>query len=255
MKYLFQLLIALITFSGYSQNGTTSYNLKGDKVKIKADYPSIKIMSSSSDSLELETAVTLNGVKLDDILEVDWDSGSQTLMINSNFKKLDKMSKKELNKMLDDADCEDIKSKWKENMNNWGSYNYNTEVIVRIPNKTKQLYIATTYGSIDVNHSINTMNLVSTYGSVEVHPDASCNECDLESTYGSVSLNTKKGGNSDIVLQSNYGDIYTDIDFDINEEKSTNEMYHSVIVGQLNNGGKRKIHLRSDYSDVYLRGI
>ncbi|NNE25394.1 MAG: DUF4097 family beta strand repeat protein [Saprospiraceae bacterium] len=254
MKYILTCLIACLCISIQAQENTTNYVLKNSDLKIKSDYASILIESSKTDQLELVTNATLNGVQMADLLDVDWDSNSQTLLISANFKKVKKMSKAELDKLMEEADCEEIKSSWKKNGNAWGNYNFNTEVVVRVPKQVSSLNINSTYGSIDVNHKAQTLHLFSTYGSVEVQPNTGCNNCDLESTYGSVSLNANSKANSDITLQSNYGDIYTDIDFDINKEKSENEMFHSVIVGTLNKGGQQKIHLRSDYSNVYLRG-
>ena len=254
MKYLSTCLFLMLCLTFQAQT-VQSFSLNDGDIKIKSDYPSIQIESSKSAQLQVESNVTLNGVPIDDVLEIEWDSKSQTLMLNANFKKVEKMSKEELDKLLEEADCDEIKSSWKKNSKGWGNYSYNTDVVVRIPSKVTELKVSTTYGSIDVNHSVESMKLFSTYGSVDVQPEAVCLNCDLESTYGSVSLNTKKNANSDITLQSDYGDIFTDIDFDINKEKSENEMFHSVIVGKLNKGGQQKIHLRSDYSNVYLRGI
>ena len=79
--------------------------------------------------------------------------------------------------------------------------------------------------------------------------------CAIESTYADVTLISENPVPTDVRLQSNYGEIYTNIDLDVNTKKSTHEAYKTIIVGNYKNGGNQSIAMRSDYANVYLRKL
>jgi len=114
------------------------------------------------------------------------------------------------------------------------STNYN-EVILK--NVTGPMAIKTVYGSIDAEFSA-----VSQEGSISLY-----------SVYEHVNITMPKDTKSKFNLKTTYGNIYSDLDINVDKSKSGKTGWTgSKLVGDLNGGGVDVI-VNATYDNVYLR--
>ena len=120
----------------------------------------------------------------------------------------------------------------------------------------EQLFLRTdlTYGDLQLQNVANPMDAENTYGHIIAtfdHGNLNA-DCTITSTYSFVDVSLPSNSKVDLSLQTNYGEIYSDLAFTYDNEKSVDEMFHNEIVGTLNDGG-RELVLKSPYNNVYLR--
>ncbi|MEM7103364.1 MAG: DUF4097 family beta strand repeat-containing protein [Bacteroidota bacterium] len=251
------IIVALgLTYAlSFGQEVQKSFNIGSTKkVSVTADYPSVTIHQGSGSEMKVTGTFLFNGIPANDAVTFSWNSSTGTLNIESDIKKWEKLSEEERAKQIDKLDCEEIKEMWKKQKSNkYGGWNFEAEVAIWLPSTVSSLEVKSTYGGITIEKAPKNTDVFNTYGPIEASAANSFDSYKLISTYSSVTLNMPGSGKTDISLQSNYGEIYTDLDFDINSEESTNKAYKTIIVGSLNNGGNSHIELCSDYSNVYLK--
>lgn len=111
-----------------------------------------------------------------------------------------------------------------------------------------------TYGDLRIENCRNAMDVKNTYGHVVATFDSDIlsRDCSLTSTYSFVDVTISPEMKADISLHTNYGEIYTDLDFSFDKGRSIQKMYHSKYVGALNNGGKELL-LKATYNNIYVR--
>ncbi len=110
------------------------------------------------------------------------------------------------------------------------------------------------YGNVTVTDLGKLVAAQATYGGVTAIYTTTQPQDDLElkSTYGAVDLTLPARMGADVVLQTEYGDLYTDTDIDIQVGESTEKMFYHRTVGTIRGGGKL-VTCHANYGDVYLR--
>jgi hypothetical protein len=100
----------------------------------------------------------------------------------------------------------------------------------------------------------NALDLKSTYGHLvaALASEPSKEPCSLKSTYGFVDVAVPNEIGIDLTAHTNHGDIYSNLEWGVNVDQSTNEIYNSKIVGVVNKGGS-KVEVEALYDNVYLR--
>ena len=100
------------------------------------------------------------------------------------------------------------------------------------------------YGNVTVTDLGKLVAAQATYGGVTAIYTTTQPQDDLElkSTYGAVDLTLPTRMGADVVLQTEYGDLYTDTDIDIQVGESTEKMFYHRTVGTIR-GGREAGHL------------
>ncbi len=116
------------------------------------------------------------------------------------------------------------------------------------------LNIDATYGDLVLKQVPAKTKVSCTYGSIEASFDRnqSFEDVNLHSTYDFVEVRLSNKMKAELDLESDFGKILTNLDFQIDKSRSTDKSFASHIVGTLNGGGPR-LRLKADYSDIYLR--
>ena len=255
-KYTLSLALSLICTLISAQTVEKSYDLNGSKTfKVIADYPGVKVHTANQSNVRVEADATFNGVPLSKALEFDWNSANSTLTIKTDMDIWENWSDEEIEKYLEEMDCEEIKEQWIRKGRKWNNWNFESDINIYLPTNVEDLNVNSTYGSVVIEEVSSKTKVFNTYGSIDVSANRSFDNCDLESTYSRVTLNLKQNNRSDVTLRSDYGEIYTDLDLDIDTKASTQKQFKSIIKAKLNNGGSNHVKLRSDYSNVYLKKV
>jgi hypothetical protein len=101
---------------------------------------------------------------------------------------------------------------------------------IKVP-KNMETRVECVYGMVEIKDFSGPLTVDATYGGVD------------------VALNEKNAG--EIIAETNYGDIYTNLDIKFGGEFSKNENFHTVVSAKPGKGPKYSFD--SKYGNVYLR--
>ncbi len=268
MKYLFNLLM-VVSLSGSltAQNLNKTIDVgSATMINISSDYPSIEIHTGEGTDLIVEGYILANGLPLDDVVDIKWNKATSSLSFVTDIDLAKKKTKNRKSSNLDHLSKEELKSLIKssrngnnhkghsyfDGQNNW---NLETHIIIYLPKGMTKIDVDMVYGGFEMDHIARDVNVYNKYGKIEIESDANMDDCVLESTYASVTLRAPSNVATDYRLQSNYGEIFTDVDINVNRGASTHQAYKTIIVGSIKNGGNQSIKMRSDYSNIYLHKL
>ncbi len=264
MKQLCAILIALALPCLILAQGTIekSYPIAGkSEVMLEFHWGDVEVVSWSGSEVKVEGTVLINGSPKAEVFEVDSKTSQNRLTITSDadFDGIEKVTtivrpdgtkiyknggNTSLFQTIGDEEVDkvfigrDVDAKFK----------------VYIPQNVK-LLMESTYGNIKLSEYFEGMDILSTYGSVDVILSELKDdpEMKIESTYSNVDLSLPENANAKLHIKSGYGSVYTDMDFETDVKgRSDGCEFGQDITGVLNKG-TGSIALESGYSNVYLR--
>lgn len=127
---------------------------------------------------------------------------------------------------------------------------------LEIQNITGELEISTNYNNIHLINVTGPMAVKSVYGSIDAEFTelSSQGSISLYSVYEHIDITIPQNSKAHFNLKTQFGNIYSDLDFDVDKEKSKNSGWTgSKIIGSINGGGS-DIILNASYSNIFLRG-
>jgi len=226
-------------------NGATSADLN-------FEYADVTIKTWDKSEIQITGTISVNKGKDDDAFEMDVDkkngrvsistSVDNSSMYNSVWTKKNNKIKSISENKTNDCDSEI-----------YGSHIENTLVIM-LPKNIK-LKSSSIYGSTKVEGFTTNISIENTYGSVDAVAKnvKNVNSINLSSIYAPVDLSIPSTAKADMELNTEFGQIYSDIDMQINTNRSMHKkMFGENIISTLNGGGI-KIKLASNYSKIYVR--
>lgn len=237
-----------------------------EEIVIECQWANVIIKNGSNDQIKLEGTSLINKGENDDAFSFSWKQEGTRIHFSSDIENMDELPKfvsykkggQEYVRKLEkgeEVNWSDIRDKNGEG----GVTEMSTGVLIEID---LVLYLPTeiflktemTYGDLQLQNVVNAMDVENTYGHVIATFDKGTlnADCSISSTYSFVDVSLPPTLKADLSLQTNYGEIYSDLTFTYDNENSVDEMYHNEIVGVLNNGGK-ELTLKSPYNNVYLR--
>lgn len=208
----------------------------GDLNVTFADVDEVKVTYDLTiNGKSVTNAIDLSDIKRKGILKIDGDLDfdvieEQITLIYHGGKKVT-MSKDEFNKRKSSLEDWDM-------MNT--DYNCEGQVNIVLP-KNKNVRLEATYGNIEVAFD----------GSQKRH------DLSVHSTYGHVDMSIPASISTDLDLSSSYGEIYSDLDFDVstNYRKRSDCQFGDHIKAVLNTKDQGSIALEATYDNIYLRKI
>lgn len=125
------------------------------------------------------------------------------------------------------------------------------EIVVPVGVK---IVVETNYGGI---RAVNVAGLVSArakYGAVDVifATVSPLPDLELYSNYGAVDITIPAGRGANLDLTTEYGELLTDLDINIDTNASQEREFFQRVIGTIAGGGNR-IKCEAPYGDVYLR--
>lgn len=119
------------------------------------------------------------------------------------------------------------------------------------------LDITSVYGKVTLDHFGGPLNVDNTYGPIDaifskIYPDK---KTQLKSTYSYVDISLPKTVKTNVKLSSSYGEIFTNLDIEIDQDsRGLTAHAASTIRGMLNGGGP-KLNVEATYNNIYLREV
>lgn len=234
------LLLALATTCLHAQSDMTGIELEGaTALHLSALFSSVDILTGNGDAITIEHSVTVEGESRPELRKLDIRRDGQSIVVEEigpNLKQLERLHK---NDGRGDNCC-----------------NSQIRMIVRVP-AGLTVTVETVYGTVDITDLTGLREVKSTYGGVTVvYADARIPEqLELYSNYGAVDLTVPPGQAATFDLTTQFGELLTDIDLTIDEEKSERKDFFEHVVGTVGQSGKESARVRCEapYGKVYLR--
>ena len=267
MRLIVSLLIYCFITQVSAQDGfERKINLQGiQKVEANFEWGDISVKNYNGSELQIVGNVSINLHENDDAFKLDivrengavkvssgiedWKDLPQYVTLYQNGQKIYERVGDPKN-----MDWNDIKSKYQDA---GGSYSFGPlieiELTLLVP-EDLPLSIETEYGSLEVLDCKNPLALKAIYGHLlaEFSDRSGDEDCSLESTYSFVDITLPSDSKYNLTLQTNFGEIYSDLDFNINKEKSIDKIFESKVVAALNRGGA-PLQVSAKYNNIYLR--
>jgi len=125
---------------------------------------------------------------------------------------------------------------------------------ITITDVSKEIIISTTYGDIGIYDVTGPMAVKTVYGYIEAKFSevSQSGSISLESVYDFVDVSLPTSSKADITMRTPYGEIYSNIDIDVEENDGLRKVSNTFIEGSINGGGV-DLNLRASYENIYLR--
>lgn len=240
MKKLLTVVLAALTMSVAAQTKISrSIPVKsGQTLNMRFEYPVVKVTGWDKNEISIEGEVSINGGESDDAFGLNISDLGSSISVRDEIRDLKKLpqrvtvmvdgqkmtfrNKAEWNKYREEHG---VASKW---MNT--GVDIGIELIIKVP-KNMDTRIHSVYGLVEVRDFAAPLTVEATYGGVDV-------------AFSEASL-------GELVAETNYGNIYSNLDFKPDQKNSREEDFHMYVTAILGKGPRCK--LESQYGNVYLR--
>ena len=232
------LLIATLGLSAQTAINKTIPVTKGQSIRLKFDYPSpVKISTWDKNEIQITGTVSINGGEADDHFELIVSNSGNTVYVRNEIRDMDNIPHRITITNGDTKITFRNKIEWQRYQDEHGKSS--------IVNMGVDLDIEL---DIKVPRNIDT-DLECTYGIVEVREFNG--PLSVQATYGGVDASLIEKNVGELVAETNYGNIYSNLDMDVNKDSAREEDFHMLVRANLGNGPNYRFE--SPYGNVYLR--
>ena len=212
----------------------------GQQVRVTFDYPElIRVSTWEGNEIVIEGSVSINEGESDDAFVLDVNTSGETIDIRGRIKNMDDLPKritvvKDGKKMVFRNESEWKKYRAEHGKSGYDMTNHGVEIDITL--------------EIKVPARIAT-SVVSVYGMVEVKQFNG--PLRVEATYGGVDVSITESATGELVAETNYGHIYSDLSLQLDRNNIREEDFHTVISAKPGKG--HAYRFVSQYGNVYLR--
>jgi hypothetical protein len=210
---------------------------KGQTIRMKFDYPDVKISTWEGNEIKIGGTVSINGGESDDAFKINVRTSANSIVITNEIENMEGLPKRITVHEGDTKMVFKDKSDWKKYQETHGrSNNVSMGIDMEI------------HLEIKVPRNIDT-DIEAVYGMVEI-PEFT-GPLTVQATYGGVdaSLNEKNVG--ELIAETNYGNIYTNLEMKVSQDNAREEDFHTLVRANLGTGPRYRFE--SPYGNVYLR--
>ena len=235
-----------------------------DEISLEAMWGDVEIRKSTAGQLRIEGKVSINRGENNDAFDLNIQKSGSVLSLTSDIKDMENLPRyttihkngREYYFRIppgEDFDWSEIPDSLRNGKQGWTSNGVLTDIslMILVPEGVK-LQVESTYGDITLSEVTNDMNIKNTYGHIEATLPRVPSNCTLESVYSFVDVSIPSSARSDLKLQTNYGEIYSNVDFTVDKGASKWAAFENRVVAALNGGGST-LDLTATYNNIYLR--
>lgn len=235
------IVICLIATSAAAQTivSKTIPVQKGQKLKMKFDYPElVKVTTWEKSEISFEGRVSINGGESDDAFKLDINTSGSEISIRNEIQNMDAIPHritiiKDGEKMVFRNKAEWHKYKdehgGQHSMMNEG-VDMDIQLEIKVP-KNMETYVESVYGMVEVRNFTGPLTVEATYGGV----DASLTENSM----------------GELIAETNYGHIYSNLNVKFTDGNMREEDFHTLV--SVKPGTGPRYSFESKYGNVYLR--
>jgi hypothetical protein len=213
---------------------------KGQNIRMKFDYPSpVKISTWDRSEISIKGTVSINNGEHDDAFKLDVRTSANTVMIRNEIENMDAIPHRITIREGDTKIVFRNKSEWKKYQEEHGkSDNVNMgidldiELEIKVP-RGMETFVECVYGIVEIPEFVGPLTVQATYGGVD------------------VTLDEKNVG--ELIAETNYGNIYSNLDMNVDSRNAREEDFHMLV--KANPGKGPAYRFESPYGNVYLRKV
>lgn len=265
MKVITTMILCLWVVTIHAQDQINeSFSMNGiDEIVFDFEYADVEFIVSDGSELKIEGSVSINFDENNDSHRLQGQKEGRTFVLRSDIENEDELP--QLITAYEDGKKVLLGKRKGGKVNSWkeidvdGKYDQisvgadiEVKLVIYVP-KDPSLKIDSKYGDLRLDGVSNEMEVENTYGHIEViYQHSKIKPASLESTYDFVDVSIPEMSSVTVRMQSNYGELMTDMDIDVNKNESRSGNFKEIVVGNINGGGT-EIQMKSPYDNVYLR--
>lgn len=232
------LFIIAVTVSAQTKVDRTVPVTKGQTIRMWFDYPQVvRVSTWDKNEISITGTVSINAGEHDDAFELDIKSSSNTVSIKNIIKDMDNIPRRITINEGESKIVFKSKSEWRKYQEEHGksnNVNMNIDMDIEL--------------DIKVPRNIDT-NVECVYGIVEIPQFAG--PLSVQATYGGVDASLVEKNVGELIAETNYGNIYSNLDMDVNKDNAREEDFHILVRAHPGTGPSYRFE--SPYGNVYLR--
>jgi hypothetical protein len=240
MKNILMILLTMATTFAMAQTRISkSIPVKaGQTLNMRFEYPEVKVVSWDKNEISIQADVNINGGESDDAFELKISDLGSSISVRDEIKDLKKLP----HRVTVEIDGQKMtfrnKAEWNKYREEHGSapkwvntgVDMDIELVIKVP-RNMDTRIVSVYGIVEVKDFVAPLS--------------------VEATYGGVDVSFSEASMGELIAETNYGSIYSNLDFKPDQKNSREEDFHLYLAGTLGKGPKCR--LESQYGNVYLR--
>jgi len=241
-KYTYTFVVMLIFI--FSASAQTQINKSiavqsGQKISLAFDYPEmVRITTWDKSEISIQGTVSINNGENDDAFELQTSTSGNTVVVKNIIRDMKKLPQR-ITVVRDGQkivfhDKEALKKYQDEHGRSFEtqSWGVDMEIIleIKVP-RNVETTVESTYGMVEVKDFTGPLKAISTYGGVD------------------AAVKEKLMG--ELIAETNYGQIYTNLDVKFGGENSKEENFHTLVSAKPGSGPRYSFE--SKYGNVYLR--
>ncbi len=230
-----------VAWVGYGQTQINkSYPMqKGQVLNMHFDYPElIKVTTYDGNDVVIQGSVNINDGESDDAFIIENSSSGNTVNIHASIKDLKRLPQRitihHNGQKIMFKDKEELRKYQQEHGKTYNQMNIGVDIEIvleiKVPKSTPTT-IESVYGMVEVKNFLAPLTVEATYGGVD------------------AALAEKSVG--EIVAETNYGEIFTNLDAKFSGDQYDREDFHTLVSAKP--GAGPKYDLESKYGNVYIR--
>jgi hypothetical protein len=212
---------------------------KGQTIRMHFDYPElIRVSTHDGNDVLVQGTVSINAGENDDAFVVENSLSGNTLSISGYIKDLKRLPQRVT--LIRDGqkvmlrDKEELRRYQAEHGKGYTQMSFGPDIEIVLEIKVPK----------DANTRVEAV-----YGMVEVKSFSG--PLTVEATYGGVDAALAERAVGEIIAETNYGEIYTNLDVKFGGESSEQKDFHTYVSAKPGNGPRYS--LESKYGNVYIR--
>jgi hypothetical protein len=232
------LLLIIVASTAQTRIDKTVPVTKGQTLRLWFDYPQVvKISTWDKNEVSVTGTVSINAGEQDDAFNLEVKTSPNTIFIKNEIRNMDRLPQRITIHEGDTKIVFKSKSEWRKYQEEHGKANNVTmgidmeiELEVKVP-RNMETNVECVYGIVEIHDFVGPLSVQATYGGVD------------------ASLTEKNVG--ELIAETNYGNIYSNLDMDVNKDMAREEDFHILV--RANPGTGPKYRFESPYGNVYLR--
>jgi hypothetical protein len=211
----------------------------GQKIRMTFDYPElIRVSTWDKNEVSITGTASINNGENDDAFKLDVNSDGNTITVRNEIVNMNDLPHRIT--VIRDGQKTTFRNKaeWRKYKEEHGGGSYTT-------NEGVDLEIEI---NIKVPKNMETM-VKSVYGFVEV--SSFTGPLTVEATYGGIDATLVERSTGELIAETNYGHIYSNLDVKFNSENVRDQDFHTYVTVKPGTGPRYSFE--SAYGNVYLR--
>lgn len=231
-------MVAIATFAQTRIDRTVPV-AQGQTIRMRFDYPKLVHVSTwDGKDISITGTVSINGGESDDAFKLEIDNQGNSVYIRNEIRNMKDLPQRIT---VDDGGQKIVfrnKAEFRKYQDEHGtkhrSVNFGVDLEIELEIKVPRNFdtrVEAIYGMVEIRDFDGPISVQATYGGVD------------------ASLSEKKVG--ELIAETNYGNIYTNLDFKPDRDNMRDEDFHMYVSATLGTGPKCRFE--SQYGNVYLR--